>query len=170
MNRRSKELYRFLKFSVVGAFGAVVDFGTFNLLHARAGFPDVPASVVSFVAAIISNFLWNRYWTYPDSRTKSVRHQAGQFAVVSLAGLAIRTPAFALLLGPCTSLAESILAASPAVAAATTADTVGANLALATAVIIVLFWNFFVNRYWTYADVDAPTSSPDRPRIGTPPV
>jgi putative flippase GtrA len=30
----------------------------------------------------------------------------------------------------------------------------GKNLALALAVGIVMFWNFFVNRYWTYSDVD----------------
>jgi putative flippase GtrA len=30
----------------------------------------------------------------------------------------------------------------------------GENLALATVVIIVLFWNFFINRYWTYNDVE----------------
>jgi putative flippase GtrA len=33
---------------------------------------------------------------------------------------------------------------SPAVA--------GSNMALALAVIIVLFWNFGVNRLWTYSD------------------
>ncbi|HSR46574.1 MAG TPA: GtrA family protein [Anaerolineales bacterium] len=170
MSTRPKELTRFLKFSVVGAIGFVIDFGTFNLLHGRAGVAEIPASVVSFLAAVTSNFLWNRYWTYPDSRTKSVRRQAIQFGVVSLAGLAIRTPAFALLLGPCTDLAGSILAVSPALAAVTTADTLGANLALGAVVVIVLFWNFFVNRYWTYADVDSRRTSADRPQAGTPPV
>ncbi|HHH81822.1 MAG TPA: hypothetical protein ENL35_02400 [Chloroflexi bacterium] len=29
----------------------------------------------------------------------------------------------------------------------------GRNLALALAVIVVLFWNFGVNRVWTYSDV-----------------
>ena len=29
----------------------------------------------------------------------------------------------------------------------------GNNIALAVAVIIVMFWNFFVNRFWTYSDV-----------------
>jgi putative flippase GtrA len=29
------------------------------------------------------------------------------------------------------------------------------NLALAGAVIVVMFWNFFINRYWTYSDVSA---------------
>jgi putative flippase GtrA len=27
------------------------------------------------------------------------------------------------------------------------------NITLAIAVIVVMFWNFFVNRYWTYNDV-----------------
>ena len=43
----------------------------------------------------------------------------------------------------------------PFAAARIEAATLGGNLALAAAVIIVLFWNFFANRYWTYADVDA---------------
>ena len=34
------------------------------------------------------------------------------------------------------------------------AKTVGDNLTLAIAVIMVMFWNFFVNRYWTYSDVE----------------
>ena len=29
----------------------------------------------------------------------------------------------------------------------------GVNLALVVAVIVVLFWNFGVNRVWTYSDV-----------------
>jgi putative flippase GtrA len=31
---------------------------------------------------------------------------------------------------------------------------IGKNLSLMLAVGIVMFWNFFVNRYWTYNDVD----------------
>ena len=147
------EMTRFLKFSVVGAVGAIVDFGTFNILRTRFGAPAVLASVLSFTAAVTSNFIWNRYWTYPDSRSKPLRRQALQFGLVSLIGLAIRTPAFALLIGPCTRLAASLLEILPAVGL--DAATLGSNLALAVAVIIVLFWNFFVNRYWTYADVDA---------------
>jgi putative flippase GtrA len=34
-------------------------------------------------------------------------------------------------------------------------DVMGENLTLAIAVLIVLFWNFFVNRYWTYSDVES---------------
>jgi len=33
-------------------------------------------------------------------------------------------------------------------------DVISDNLTLAIAVVIVMFWNFFVNRYWTYSDVE----------------
>ena len=107
------------------------------------------ANVFSFTAAVISNFVWNRYWTYPDSRSKRISHQFVEFAVVSLSGLAIRTPIFALLLQPMRDLFGHLPTVYPL-----TPEKLGDNTALAIAVIIVLFWNFFVNRYWTYADVE----------------
>ncbi|HKY83795.1 MAG TPA: GtrA family protein [Anaerolineales bacterium] len=165
------ELTRFLKFSVVGTVGAVVDFGTFNLLHTRLAVPAVPASVLSFTAAVVSNFIWNRYWTYPDSRSKPIRRQAAQFTMVSLIGLAIRTPLFAFLLGPCTRLAAGLLDLPALSGSALQASTLGGNLALAAAVVVVLFWNFFANRYWTYADVDAATPAAGETRqLESPPV
>ena len=92
-----RERTRFLKFAVVGIVGAVVDFGAFNLFTSLLGMTAVLASVLSFIAAIISNFTWNRYWTYPDSRSKPIAQQLTQFSVVSVIGLVIRTPIIALL-------------------------------------------------------------------------
>lgn len=156
--RTRREFIRFYKFSIVGAIGAVVDFGSFNLLTVLAGIGGVVASVISFIAALTSNFIWNRFWTYPDSRSKRVHHQAIQFALVNLIGLAIRTPVFALLEQPATDLAATGLAPGGPLARtllATVAPlTVGRNLALAAAVLVVMLWNFGVNRVWTYSDVD----------------
>lgn len=144
-----RERARFLRFAVVGAFGAVIDFGTFNILNGLFGVPAVWASVLSFTAAVISNFTWNRYWTYPDSRSKRLSRQLVEFSIISLIGLAIRTPLFAvmdrLLYGLFTSLGVSVLGLG--------AEFFSHNLALAISVIVVMFWNFFVNRYWTYNDV-----------------
>jgi len=150
------EIARFLKFSAVGTLGAVVDLGTFHLLHTRLGWTEVPASIFSFVAAVTSNFFWNRYWTYPDSRSKPLRRQAGQFAIVSAIGLAIRTPVFALLLGPWTSLAAIVLDTPIGATLPISTASLGADLALASVILIVLFWNFLANRLWTYGDVDRP--------------
>ncbi len=157
--RARREATRFLKFSVVGVIGAVVDFGIFNLLSTVLGLWSVAASVLSFSAAVTSNFLWNRNWVYPDSRAKPVAAQAAQFALVNLAGLLIRTPVFALGEAPMTRLAAGLLprlqslpAPVSGLAARLSPAVAGSNMALALAVIIVLFWNFGVNRLWTYSD------------------
>jgi putative flippase GtrA len=146
--RVRREAGRFMRFAVVGVMGAVVDFGTFNLLTAVFHVWSVAASAVSFTAALISNFTWNRFWTYPDSRAKPLRRQATQFAVVSFVGLAIRTPSFAY--------AERFLtrlAATNPLPGVPNLSQLASNAALAIAVIVVLFWNFGINRLWTYSDV-----------------
>lgn len=132
----------------MGTIGAVVDFGTFNLLRGVVGIPAAIAQALSFLAAVISNFLWNRYWTYPDSRSKQVGRQASQFFVVSLVGLAIRTVVFILVQPATIALAEALLPNEVA-----SSQALGENLALVIAVVIVLFWNFGANRIWTYSDV-----------------
>lgn len=144
-----KERNRFLKFAVVGMIGAVVDFGIFNLLSAGFDVPAIWSSVISFIFAVISNFLWNRYWTYPDSRSKPIGHQLTQFILVSLIGLAIRTGLIALLEKPLIRLAEGILPSGFFL----TPTTVGHNVMLAFAILVVMMWNFIANRYWTYSDV-----------------
>jgi len=148
-NRR--ERIRFLRFAVVGTIGAVIDFGSFNLLVSIFQMNAVIASIISFTAAVTSNFIWHHFWTYRDSRTKPVVQKLGQFSLVSLSGLAIRTPIFAgieALLIPTLGALALPLSLSPTF--------LGHNLALATAVGVVMLWNFFVNRYWTYNDVDTP--------------
>jgi putative flippase GtrA len=168
-----KEAERFFKFSVVGVIGFIVDFGTFNLLlnplsallalnsYFHLLFLDygltsdqvltlVPtlAGMVSFVAAIISNFIWNRYWTYPDSRSKSFRRQFAQFVLVSVTGILMRIPIMAYTYRP-----FGALFASAVPTLIHLAERIGKNLALMLSVVVVMFWNFFVNRYWTYSDV-----------------
>ena len=98
------ERTRFLKFAVVGTIGAIVDFAAFNILTKFLSVNAVVASVISFTVAIISNFTWNRFWTYPDSRTKPLSKQLAEFGFVNLLGAGIRTPVFALLKGPLQSM------------------------------------------------------------------
>jgi len=147
-NPRERE--RFIKFAVVGTIGAVVDFGTANLLVYVFHFPLVWAGTVSFICAIISNFIWNRFWTYPDSRSKSPWLQFVQFLIVNVVGLGIRVPI--LKFGE--PLMQALFSALPFRIPLLSPDFLAKNVTLAIAVIIVMFWNFFVNRYWTYNDVE----------------
>lgn len=146
-----QERQRFLRFAVVGIIGAVVDFGVANLLTRIFGVPLVWAGTVSFICAILSNFIWNRYWTYPDSRSKSVTRQLVQFFVVSVAGLVIRVPILKFL----EPVLHRFVLSLPFDVPLFPADVISDNVTLAIAVIVVMFWNFFVNRYWTYSDVSS---------------
>ena len=145
----SKERERFLKFAAVGVVGAVIDFGVMNLLTQLFGMDLVPAGTISFICAVTSNFIWNRYWTYPDSRSRPISRQLVMFFMVNIAGVAIRIPILHYVEPP---LLHAIEDAN--ILASLSAEFLAKNLTLALAVGIVMLWNFFVNRYWTYNDVD----------------
>lgn len=144
-----REIARFLKFCVVGTIGAAVDFGVYNLLIKAAHLLPEIAGVIALATAICSNFIWNRYWTYPDSRSKPVLGQFVQFFLINILAVVIRVPIIALTKAPFGQLVERSLLLEAEAAA-----TLGYNISWAIAVAIALFWNFFVNRVWTYSDVD----------------
>lgn len=148
--RSDKERQRFVRFALVGTLGAVVDFGFFNLfahgMHLRA----VLASVFSFSLAVINNFTWNRYWTYPDSRSKPIGYQMILFALINLVGLAIRTPLFIFLEG---RLIRFFIQMEMLRFLPLRPIWMAHNLSLAVAILVVMFWNFYINRYLTYNDV-----------------
>lgn len=144
-----KERERFFKFAVVGTIGALVDFGVMNALTHFLDLALVYAGTISFTCAVISNFIWNRFWTYPESRSRPLLNQLGMFFIVNTAGVAIRIPILHFLEPPLLLFFEKIFHTDYA-----TAEFYAKNLTLAAAVGIVMLWNFFVNRYWTYSDID----------------
>jgi putative flippase GtrA len=142
------ERTRFLKFLAVGVIGAIVDFGVMNLLTSLFGTPLVIAGTISFICAVCSNFVWNRYWTYPDSRSRPLVKQLAMFFLVNIAGVAIRIPILHFLEPVFLSIVNRFPIPYPL-----TGEFLAKNLTLAVAVFVVLLWNFFVNRYWTYNDI-----------------
>jgi putative flippase GtrA len=130
-----KEFVRFVKFAVVGAIGAVVDFGILNLMHKAFLWPLLWANTLSVSVAILSNFTWNRLWTFPESRSRRKREQLLQFALINFIGLGIN---------------NVIVVGLAAVFSHFIADPWHYNLAKAIAIGVVLFWNFGANRIWTY--------------------
>jgi putative flippase GtrA len=115
----------------------------------------VYAQAISFVLAVTNNFLWNRYWTYPDSRAKPLSNQLAQFFLINGVGILVRTP---IIIGA----EKGIYALLNALFADVvfpwseflTLERIAANLAVVVAIFVVLLWNFFANRYWTYNDVE----------------
>ncbi len=142
-----KEFNRFVKFAIVGAVGAIIDFTLLNVsLHVIEnvlGWHILPiingnlmlANTISVSAAILSNFTWNRLWTFPESRTRKKRTQLPQFALINFIGLIIN---------------NLIVVGADALLVGYIGEPWSYNIAKAIAILIVLFWNFGANRLWTY--------------------
>lgn len=145
----NQERIRFLKFATVGAFGALIDFGVMNMMTHMFNMRLVFAGTISFACAVFSNFMLNRFWTYPDSRSRHFLHQFGMFLIVSLAGIAFRIPILHYVEPPMAALVERITHIPQA-----NAHIIAKNATLAFAIGVVMIWNFFINRYWTYNDID----------------
>jgi putative flippase GtrA len=130
-----KEAVRFVKFAIVGAVGAVIDFGILNLMHGAFEWPLLWANTLSVSMAILSNFTWNRLWTFPESRSRRKREQLPQFALINIIGLGINN----LIVVGLTPVFSSFIV-----------NPWDYNLAKAIAIGVVLVWNFGANRIWTY--------------------
>jgi putative flippase GtrA len=143
-----REQKRFVKFAIVGTIGAGVDFLIFNLCLGALGLAPLLSQALSFLAAVSSNFMLNRYWTFKDSRSKQIGIQIGQYVLVNFVGLLIRTPIFNGL----STVFERALGQGNH-PFGIDAYTLAHNLALGGAIGVVLLWNYFVNRKWTFGDV-----------------
>lgn len=143
-----REQKRFAKFAIVGALGTVVDYLVFNLAAYVFNVFELYAQGLSFLAALTSNFIFNRSWTFRDARSKRLRVQLAQYVLVNVIGLIIRTPIFAFL-GALFHRYLDALQLPLGIAPSWLAH----NLALAGAIGVVLLWNYFVNRRWTFGDV-----------------
>lgn len=140
---------RFFKFLIVGAISAAVDFGFMNVFTIMFKIPLIFAQALSFSIAVVESFILNRLWIYPGSRSKSIKKQFTQFLLVNLVGIAIRSSLITIL----NTLIMRALIKIEFQTLIIQNEVISHNLALAMVVLLVLFWNFFANRYWTYSDV-----------------
>ncbi len=131
----NKEIQRFSRFLAVGAVGTFLDFSLLTLLK-LAGLPTLFANTFSFTAGLINNFTWNRLWTFHDATQADWRRQLVQFTMVSLVGLALNNAILLWLEMPLGQLlGQPAWGYVPAKVAATA---------------VVVFWNYFANRKWTF--------------------
>ncbi len=81
---------KFIKFAVVGASGAVIDFGLTALCKGIFGIPELLSNAIGFTVAATSNYFLNRVWTW-RSTSKEVGIEYAKFFFVSLVGLGLNS-------------------------------------------------------------------------------
>lgn len=124
-------LRQFIKFCIVGAWNTVIDFLVYLALTRLIYIYYVAATIVSFlVAATISYFL-NKFWTFRDYQKDRMARQYLRFIVIGSIGAL---------------LSATILFST--VHFFRFYDLVGKM----TAVVVVVIWNFFANKKWTFKE------------------
>lgn len=129
-----QQLAIILRYCVVGGSGTILDLGLLYALVEYARFDVILASIISFAAATGNNFYWNKRWTFGD-RSPRVIKQYTKFAIVSLLGLGLNT----LLLATLVHLLGVWY--------------IGAKLC---ATLVILVWNFTMNKFWTFREYGIP--------------
>ncbi len=88
--RLSRKAKTFVKFSLVGVVGTIVDFGFYKLFINFLALTPATAKGFSAEIAIINNFFLNNYWTFKYRKTKTnLWQKLGIYNLVSLGGLLI---------------------------------------------------------------------------------
>ena len=133
-----KESYRqFVKFAIVGATNTGVDWAAYVLINTifKQMFGGMNLQLIkqlakacSFVISAASSYVMNRKWTFRSTNAQ-IGREAVKFLIVSLGGLAINQTVFYFATGRFHFR-----------------DIFGLVLATAAAT----FWNFFINRSWTF--------------------
>ncbi len=125
----------FLRYAAVGTAGTLLDVGILALLVAVSGIDPATSSLlyvftsVAFFVAFLNNFILNKLWTFGLREKHNTKRQFFKFALTSLVGLLITNMfmgAFVVLLGVWHIWAKLLTSG------------------------IVLVWNFFANKYWTF--------------------
>lgn len=131
-------IFKFLKFGVVGASGAIIDFGLTALCKGLLGIPELLSNAIGFTVAATSNYFLNRVWTW-KSTSKDVGIEYAKFFFVSLIGLGLNSLIVFLLKD--TSIVPRFVQ--------TTLDwDFWIAKIIATAVVTV--WNFAANNFFTF--------------------
>lgn len=133
------EISRFARFMVVGLSGTLLDFIILYLLKHFLHWPTLPANVVSYSCGIINNYFLNCLWVYPQAKLKQNLIRLFQFSLISLSGLVLNNLLVLILETPVAKfMADPSYAYIPAKIIATG---------------LVLLWNFFANRFWTFGKI-----------------
>ena len=128
---------QFLRFCLVGASGYAVNLAVYAALL-RAGLHYLAAAAVSFLVAALSNYAWNRAWTFRTSGSPLLGQGARALLV---SGLSLSANQLFLL---------ALVAAGA-----------GHLTAQAVAIVLVTPFSFTANKLWAFAGSTTPEPQPE---------
>ncbi|MCP6719925.1 MAG: GtrA family protein [Patescibacteria group bacterium] len=142
-------LYQFGKFAAVGALNTVIDLGVLNFLILLTGvYAGIYFSVfkaISFLAATVNSYFWNKFWTF-QSKIPVKLKEFSRFIFFTIIGLLINVSIASFIvtvLGPVFEVDPRLWV----------------NIGALIATVISLLWNFLAYRYIVFKSQAPSTKS-----------
>lgn len=136
--------YKLGKFAEVGGLNFLVDLGVINLLvlisGVATGFLTVIYKAISFAAAVINSYAWNKYWVFDDAGKQEQTKEAGKFLIASLLGLGVNLAVYSV-----------IKYGGPAVVASIT-DKSWVSIGTVAGSLSGMAFNFILYKIWVFKD------------------
>ena len=133
---KNPNLFEFLKFAVVGVIGTIVDFGFYTLLSRGFGMYYLYARAISVLLAIGNNFFFNKYWTFKRGKSGRTKLESVKFFIVSILNYFLNLGIMYVIVEY--TSAEQLFGVYED------------YFAILVAIGIVLFSNYFANKFWTF--------------------
>ncbi|MBV9849799.1 MAG: GtrA family protein [Armatimonadetes bacterium] len=157
---RRRGVRQFAKFCIVGSSSFTINFVVFNLLYHRAGLFLVPSLTIAFLLSVVNGFIWNRLWTFREAKHKPAHTQSFQFLVVNVVGWFLNTSIVVLVVAHHRAQGHGFFGDPVQFQRIVFSIVAGEGRqhyspllldgALLVATCVVVFWNFFANRLWTF--------------------
>jgi len=136
-------IYQFGKFGETGGLNVLIDFGVLNLLilifQQSAGIYFVIFKTISFTAATVNSYIWNKLWVFVKKEEGEVTQEFSKFVLVTLIGLAINV-----------SIASMVVLAGPNIFKAGFESKIWANLGAAFGALTAMMWNFVGYKFFVF--------------------
>jgi len=128
---------QFVKFGIVGASSTIINFVVLNVMLIALHQGKYGSATVAFLVSVVNGYVWNKRWTFREAQEKAAHTQFTQFLLVNLVGLGLDLLFIKLISVPLErDFHLSLVKAT--------------NIAQLVATGVVVFWNFFANRLWTF--------------------
>lgn len=123
----SDDIFRFIKFGLVGVLNTLINWILFILLNSF-GIYYIISNVIAYSISTLNSYLWNSKWVFKYSGD-NVKETSLKFIVLNVIGLTLNTIILYLLV-----------------------DIVGLNklIALVITTGIVMILNYFINKFWVF--------------------
>lgn len=125
------------RYGIVAGFGLVVDVGGLVVLKEVVGWNYLAAATVSFVVALVVNYILSTWWIFKQTRFASRWHDFGLYGLIGLVGLGLNDLLLWLFTG---GLGWHYL------------------LSKGVATVLVFGWNFMGRKFMYRPTTDAPAT------------